>query len=145
MNWGNKILVTFLVFIGGMGYLVYRCMHTDFQLVEKEYYKSEIAYQQVIDGSKAADELSKPVHIFQTAQGLGIQMPIEMSDAATQGNVWFYCAYEQRNDKKFALQTNSNGLQIITAGTIIPGSYTVKIDWQNNGKKYYTEKNILVD
>jgi hypothetical protein len=144
MNWGNKLLITFIVFIGGMSYLVYRSVHTEFQLVEKEYYKSEIAYQQVIDGSKAAEQLSTPVSIYQTAQGIAMQMPNEMKGKALDGNIWFYCAYEQKNDKHFPIQLNENGLQLISIGLVTPGNYIVKISWQYNNKTYYTEKAITI-
>ena len=51
MNWGNKLLITFLVFGAGISFLVYRSMHTNFELVEKDYYKSELRYQEIIDGT----------------------------------------------------------------------------------------------
>ena len=41
MNWGNKLLVAFIVFGLGMGYLAYRSMNTNFELVENDYYKQD--------------------------------------------------------------------------------------------------------
>ena len=41
MSWGNKLLVAFIVFAAGMFYLVYRSVNTNYELVEKDYYKSE--------------------------------------------------------------------------------------------------------
>lgn len=58
MNWGNKLLVTFIVFGAGMGVLVYKSMNTTYELVEKDYYKKELRYQEVIDGSNRANALS---------------------------------------------------------------------------------------
>ena len=41
MNWGNKLLVTFVVFGAGMIFLVYRAVKTNYELVEKDYYKND--------------------------------------------------------------------------------------------------------
>jgi FixH len=144
MNWGNKLLLTFIAFGSGMGYLVYRSVNTEYQLVEKEYYKSEIAYQQVIDGSNEANRLSSPVSILQTTEGIELQLPAEMKSKKITGEIWFYCAYEQKNDKKIFLQTNTRAIQIIPTGYILPATYTVKINWKDGAKKFYAEKYLQV-
>jgi FixH len=144
MNWGNKLLFTFIAFAGGMGYLVYRSVTTEYQLVEKEYYKSEIAYQQVIDGSNEANRLSAPVQVLQTTLGVELRLPAEMKNKQVAGNVWFYCAYEQKNDKKISLQINKEAVQLITPGYLTPGTYTVKITWKEESRNFYAEKNLIV-
>jgi hypothetical protein len=144
MNWGNKLLVAFIVFIGGMGYLVYRSMNTEFQLVEKDYYKKEIAYQQVIDRSKEANKLSAPVEVLQPIKDIEIRLPPEMKGKEITGDVWFYCSYEQANDKHLKLQTDSNGVQAIAGSILNNGTYTVKITWQQGDKKYYSESQLKV-
>lgn len=65
MNWGNRLVIVFLVFGAGMGYLVYRSMNTDFELVESDYYKQELRYQNVIDEHNSANALSASVNIEQ--------------------------------------------------------------------------------
>lgn len=139
MNWGNKLLVTFIVFIGGMGYLVYRSMSTDFQLVEKEYYRSELKYQQVIDGRQRASELSAPVRIKEDNGTVWLQFPAEMKGKADSGRVWFYCPYEAANDRQFALLLDADAQQRFNAGSIRPGKYLVKMEWTADQQDYYSE------
>ena len=57
LNWGQKMMLVFLVFVGGMSYLVYRCVKTNYDLVSTDYYKEELSYQQVIDGESRANQL----------------------------------------------------------------------------------------
>jgi hypothetical protein len=144
MNWGNRLLITFIVFGAGIFYLVFRSMNTNFELVEKDYYKSELRYQDVIDGSNRANALNSAVKLEQTSEGLVLQLPDEMKDQAISGTVLFYCAYDANQDRKFALKTNTKGAQSFEKGQITPGSYTMKIDWNTNGKNYYTEKTITI-
>ena len=78
MNWGNKLLLTFLVFAAGMGFLVYRSVTTNFELVEKDYYKEELRFQQQIDGTREANNLSSAVTLLQNETGIHLQLPAEM-------------------------------------------------------------------
>jgi hypothetical protein len=118
-------------------------MNTNFELVEKEYYKSELRYQDVIDGSNRANALSSLVKLEQTSDGLVLQMPDEMKDQVISGTILFYCAYNENMDRKFVLKINT-GSQSFEKGQIAPGSYTIKIDWNTNGKNYYTEKIVTI-
>ena len=145
MNWGNKLLVTFLVFGGGMSYLVYRAVSTNYELVDKEYYKSELRYQEVIDGVKRANALSDVVKLTQTGSGLALQLPAEMKDQTISGTVHFYCDYDAKKDKTFTLNTDAGGRQILDEKQVTPGNYTAKISWNANGSEYYTEKPITIN
>ena len=144
MNWGNKLLLTFIVFGAGMFYLVYRSVSTNYELVEKDYYKSELRYQQVIDGNKLANTLVSSVKLEQKDQSVLLQLPEEMKNKVITGEIWFYCAYDGKKDKKFNLTVNDEGAQVFEPGIITPGNYTVKINWSNDGKDYYTEKTLTV-
>lgn len=144
MNWGNKLLVTFIVFGAGMLFLVFRSMRTNYELVEKDYYKKELRYQEVIEGSESANALNSQVKFEQTANGILLQLPDEMKNKNVAGNILFYCAYDAAKDRKFDLQTNTAGQQLFPLQKIEAGNYTVKINWNEAGKKYYAEKNVTV-
>jgi FixH len=144
MNWGYKLFFTFIVFAVMMSYLVYRAFHTDFQLVEKEYYKSELRYQEVIDGANRVNLLSSGISINQDKEGISLQLPEEMKNKQVEGNIWFYCAYNAAKDKKLDLKPDVNGRQVIPPGALMPGGYTVKVQWKQEAKDYYSEKNFVV-
>jgi hypothetical protein len=144
MNWGNKLFITFVVFGGGMTYLVYRSVTTNFELVDKEYYKNELRYQEVIDGVKRANALTGVVTLTSTDKGVGLQLPADMDDQKITGTVHFYCAYDAGKDKKFELNTDAAGAQLFNLNSITPGSYSVKITWNAGGEDYYTEKPITI-
>jgi hypothetical protein len=144
MNWGNRILIVFIVFAMGIAYLVYRTTQTNFDLVESDYYKKELSFQQQIDRTNEANSLSAQVTVIQNEEGIQLQLPPEMKDKRISGNVWFYCAYDKNRDKRFRLETDSNLIQLFAAGTVLPGNYTVKIDWNDNQKYYYSEKLVTL-
>jgi hypothetical protein len=144
MNWGNKLLVTFIVFGAGMFYLVYRAVNTNYELVEKDYYKSELRYQQVIDGTNRANQLSSTIKIEQTEAGITLELPQEMKNKNVTGNILFYCAYDKKKDKTFPLQPDADGKQHFQTTSISAGNYTVKINLRQDEKNYFSEKTLTV-
>ena len=143
MSWGYKLTFTFTVFAAMMGYMVYRCFGSNFELVEKEYYKSELRYQDVIDGTNNASALSALPAIQQTGKNILLQLPVEMKKKPLSGSVFFYCAYDSRKDRKIVLAVDENGAQSL-GPAIAPGIYTVKFDWHSNTKNYYAEQVITI-
>ncbi len=143
MSWGYKLMITFIAFAGMMSYMVYRCYGTNFELVEKEYYKSELKYQDVIDGSGNAARLSSLPEVKQSGDNIVLQMPAEMKNTKLSGSVLFYCSYNSVNDKIFTLAVDNTGKQEF-GNTLAHGTYTIKISWNSNGKKYYSEKGITI-
>jgi hypothetical protein len=144
MSWGNKLLVAFLVFGAMIGYLVFRAVNTNFEMVEKDYYKKELRYQTVIDGNNLANTLASPIQIAETTDEIIVQIPGDLDSNRISGNIIFYCAYDKTKDRTFEIQLDSNGKQNFSKSIINPGNYTVKIDWLFNGKNYYSEKSLTV-
>jgi hypothetical protein len=137
-------MLGFAVFAGMIVYLVFQCMHTRYDLVSKEYYKDELQYQQVIDGTNRANRLHSKATVTQQEHNIVIQLPGEMKRGAVTGKVWFYCADNAQKDQQLPLQVNSDATQTISSSRFVPGNYTVKISWQQNGAGYYTEVPLTI-
>jgi len=144
MNWGQKLILVFAVFAIGMGYLVFRCTQVNTELVTKEYYKDELRYQDVIDGTKTANALGDRVHLMQQDEMITVQLPGEMKNEIITGNIWFYCAADAKKDRRITIDANSEAIQRIDKKIFLPGSYTVKFDWTSNSKHYYAEQPLTI-
>ena len=140
MNWGNKLLVGFLVFAGGMSFLVYRSVKTNYELVEKDYYKNEITYQQVIDGTERAQKLNTPVQLVQEGDQVKISFPGELQGKEIEGTILFYCAYNQQHDRSYPVKLKDTLNKNIPVKELYPGAYTVKIDWSSEGRGYHVQQ-----
>lgn len=143
-NWGHKITLAFSAFVVFIFVMVYKAVKSDFQLVTKEYYKDELAYQEVIDGTNKANQLSTAVSIQQRGDQLIIQLPKEMKQQTVTGSIWLYCPSEDKNDRRLALIVDKDGRQIISTNTIAAAGYLAKIRWQVNNHTYYTEQRITI-
>lgn len=144
LNWGHKLTLAFCAFVLFMFVMVYKSMKTDFQLVTKEYYKDELAYQQVIDGTNNANNLSSAVEVKQADNELIIQLPTDMKGIAISGNIWLYCSSDDKKDRRLELRVDENGQQVIDTKTILPANYLVKISWKADELNYYNEQRIAL-
>jgi hypothetical protein len=143
-NWGHKLMLVFIAFGGMISFLVYRSVKTNYDLVSKEYYKEELAYQQVIDGTRRANGLSSKVTITQENDSLLIRFPDEMKTGSIKGIALFYYAPDVRRDRKLHLDMKGTNEIKFRDAVFFPGSYTAKIRWENEGQQYYTEQTIRI-
>lgn len=144
ISWGVKVTVVFILFAGLISYMVYRCVQTPVNLVTEEYYKDEIAYQQIIDGTKNANDLGQHVSFQQQDSAIIIQLPAAMQGQVVKGSVLFYCANDAGKDKKFTLQTAGNTQQRINTNKVLPGTYMVKTEWWQGKQYYYNQQPVTI-
>lgn len=144
MNWGNRVLLVFVLFGGGMSYMVWRCIQMPVDLVSKEYYKEELAYQQVIDGTRHANALSAAVELVITAEGVRIKLPAEMRQKSVEGAVRFYCAADAARDRKVTLAPDAEGNQLIPRNMLVAGQYIVSVNWDAAGTNYFSQQAFVL-
>jgi nitrogen fixation protein FixH len=144
LNWGHKLTFVFIVFVGLMATLIYKSMNTNFDLVTKEYYKDELAYQKVIDGTNNANQLSAKPSITKENEQVIVSFPNETVTSAISGTMWFYCPSDASKDMRLPLNL-IEGKQAIQLAELRPGKYTVKINWEQDNKPFYSEQTLFID
>lgn len=115
----------------------------DLHLVTSDYYKQEIAYQEVIDKKANSKTLSGDVHFRwdETKQQVVIDFPEEISTAEVKVQV--YRPSDSELDVNDEL-TASNGLAYVETGALKHGLWRVNIDWKAGGKDYFNEGVLIV-
>jgi len=144
MNWGNKLLLVFVVFGGMISYMVYRCMQTPVDLVSSQYYKDELAYQNVIDGTRQANGLSGKLSLEELEGVVRLTLPVEMKGKEVRGRIVFYCPNDATRDRVILLDTDGSGRQEIVKGAVPNGHYSVKVSWESGGVDYFTEQPFVI-
>ncbi len=143
MNWGHKITIVFLIFVSGMTFLVYLATQEKQELVTTNYYEKELKYQDKIDAMKITEALSSQVVASHKDGIISIVFPNEFSQSTVKSNILLYCAFNEKNDQEFNLDIE-NAKSTFAIKTKQVGNYTLKINWDSEGKSYYTEKNIYI-
>jgi nitrogen fixation protein FixH len=142
LNWGHKLTIFICAFAGMILVLVYKSTQTNFDLVTKEYYKDELKFQEVIDGTKRANSLASKASVTRSDAGIEIQLPAEMKGLTVSGTAWFYCAADAKRDVKLPLAVDADAKQQLGSKSLLPGRYTVKLNWTAGQQQYYSETSL---
>lgn len=141
LGWGSRIAFLYGGFVVLIAILVMGSMRQEVDLVAEDYYQQEIAYQDVLDAGKNQSTLSSPVSIHANEKMVTLEFPIEFQDKLINGNIQFYSPINSGGDKQIALN-DVQGLVNIQRSELQKTSYTIKINWEADGKQYYQESEI---
>lgn len=140
MNWGHGIAIFFTCFVGFMLFLVVKSFQQNIDLVTENYYEQELQYQHQIEKIMNTQQLEETVKI--TTEKEGIQLSFPRLSAAIEGQVQIFRPSDARFDLLEDLLPDSQNQQLIATGSLPPGFYRIKINWQSAGKDYYTEETL---
>ncbi len=136
MNWGNAIVLVFVVFAAIIITMVTICMRQDdLHLVTQNYYEEEIRYQEHIDKVNNARDLGISVLDFDTKNKvIDLNLPADSS-----GSIHLFRPSDARLDQKLTIDSDKKSLDL---SGLKPGYWHIKLTWEKDGIAYYEEKKI---
>ena len=145
MNWGHKILFLYLSFVILVMVMVFMAYQHDVPLVSEDYYEKELKYQDDIDQLKNAALLADPIYIKYDAgkNNLLIQYPHEHTGRIT-GSIQFMRPSDPKLDTDFQVTAGNDHRQNISTASLKKGLWKIKIYWENAGKKYLEEQDLVL-
>jgi hypothetical protein len=138
MNWGKKIAVLYIGFVIMIGFLVYKSTQQNTDLVSDDYYKKEIAYQQIIDANANNKALATKPLITHNEKFIHIQFPSTLHHQMIVGTIELYNAANAKNDTSISFSTSNDSVSI-ALNNIKKGNYTAKIQYASERINYYSE------
>ena len=145
MNWGHKITIVIIVFIVGMLGMVFIASMQTNEMIDKDYYKKELAYQQVIDASQNLINRSSNNLITQTMMEVVITLPVGTYEKLDDGNIEFLRNDSEKKDFSIELKRVGTNRHVIQKAELSKGVYRVRMKWSNNGIPYYKEESVFVE
>ena len=142
MNWGTRIVFSFIAFMAVIITMVIISMRQDVSLVATDYYKQEIAYQSQIDKLKNANEDSQSIVTFDY-RAAERTLWLTSGDKA-KGELHFYRPSDASQDVKYQFEVDGEqGFKMSTAA-FATGLWKVKLTWRSADKDYYMEKTVVI-
>ena len=137
--------MAFVAFISFIMYFVIR-MNTedraDHELVARDYYKQELAYQQQIDAQKNASKLDAQLQIVKSEEGLLVNFPENFDYKEITGKVSLYRPSNRHLDVDFPLSLSHTHL-LIPDNSLIDGRWDIAIEWQYKGNTFLHKEKIV--
>lgn len=146
MNWGMKIVISFVCFVGLLVTMVYVSVSTDFYLVADDYYEQELAYEDQIQRMKNVNGLAeKPdFKLIRNERKAELTFPLAVREGMQEGKLSFFRSSNAQLDKTFDLVFDANGVQVFDMNGLASGAWKIKIEWKSKGKEYYKELDIVI-
>lgn len=141
MSWGLKITFLYSGFVALILTLVVLSSRQHFDLVSKDYYADEIAYQKVIDADKNSTTLSSSISATVTAEDVTIKFPAELSSKTLSGTIHFYSPVNAAWDRELPLNALNNEM-VVTRAQLHNTRYIIKADFNDGNQRYYQEEEI---
>lgn len=143
-NWGTKLviaIVAFMLMIIAFG--IYMASHK-VSLVEPDYYPQGQAYQDMIENIQNTVPYASAINAYKEDGTIHIAFPPFFRPEAVEGKVHFYHRTSDLKDHYVGLELNSDGVFSFQA-EMMKGRYIIKIEWEQDGIGYYTEKNLTIN
>ena len=143
LNWGHTIFGVYTIFALGILYMAFKANQQKFDLVQKDYYADELQYQKVIDASQRATLAGGVLDVKMNEDQLQIQLPAIFVNVSTTSRVHLYYAADASKDVEEVFESmQGNMILKLKKGT--HGNYTLKVDVEKQGLKYYFEKKLFL-
>ncbi len=143
INWGTGIVIAMILFMSFIAFFVIKSFDVDNKhfLVDEEYYKSELKYQEEIDKLENTKTLSSKIIISKTTTGYIIEFPKEINDE-TIGKVSFLRPSTKVLDFEIPLVIVANKMNI-THNNLVSGNWNIRIDFTSKSKDYLVKRSII--
>ncbi len=139
MNWGVKILISYLVFLVAVLASVFFAMNQKTELVTDNYYEKELKYQEQIDKSHRTKSLKEKTEIRLLDKYIKIKFPALPDKNNEKSFILLYRPSDISKDLKLPVSADSLGVQLVPAGKLAKGFWKIKLDWVSGGLEYYDE------
>ena len=143
MNWGYRILIVYLVFVGAILFVALKSAGNKEDLVTPDYYAKELQYQDRIDAVKRTNQLSAVPGIEVKQGQIAVSFPAEFNGKKISGNLTLYCPADENKDVKQDFQSSGEAVNLPVPGNR-QGSFDLQVNWQADGATYYFEKKIIL-
>lgn len=140
MNWGKSIVVVYVLFVLGIGYMVYRSTQENFEMVDANYYQKELEFSGKMEAKNHADALNRVPKIERTNNAISLCVPIAKNIAIT-GEVYAYCPSSSKNDRKIAINkiASNDSFVLVPLDALNKANYQLKISWKEGNESFYSE------
>lgn len=139
MSWGYRITILYLGFVGIILTLVTISSRNKEELVSKDYYAQELAYQDRLTAISNEKNLSTSIQHEVSPAGITLTFAGE----AVEGKIFFFCPANSKKDKSFKMEM-VHGTQFIPASALEKGIYKMQLTWKSAKKDFYKEEFITI-
>ena len=144
ISWGTKIAILYIGFVILILSMVTMAMKQKVELVSDDYYAKELAFQDKINEMNNANALPEKITHNIYNNSFILIFPTAFKNKQVNGNIEFYRPSDQSKDFNTIILLTENLEQEINLKNFSKGMYKMKISWNADNTKYFTEETIVI-
>lgn len=149
INWGTGIVIAIALFMSFILYFVIKVQSNskyDNELVVEEYYKHDALFQDEIDRSQNAHDLTNKPTITTIEEGISVGFPTSYDLSKIKGKVSLYRPSSQKFDFEVPISlSTSHPTLLIPKLKLVGGRWDITLQWQYEGKEYMTKETLYIN
>jgi nitrogen fixation protein FixH len=143
--WPYAVVIGLVLFMGYIVYFVIQAMNLDVDLVSKDYYAQEIAYQDQIDRVRRTQALGDVmVEYNESAETVLLQLPATYREKSLNGTITLFRPSDDKLDKQLPMQLGRDQSQLLEVGDLEKGLWKIRVNFSDGEEAYYSEKTIQI-
>ena len=142
--WPWGIILTFVLFFGGMATVVVIAATHRESLVNANYYEQELKFQSRIDSAARGQKSGASIQLDAVAGKLLVTLPPEQVAQKLSGAIEFYRPSTPDLDHELSLAPNAEGKQTLDVAKLAAGAWHVRVRWNAGGHDYFLEQKITI-
>ena len=141
MNWGKGLTLFIIGFILAMLGMVYIAFKQSNEMIEDNYYDREVKYQEIIDAKTNLNPLLGEFVLADSNDYILLRLPASASHSIQNGDLRMIKMDKSSSDNTLKVtQTETR----IDKSKFQKGLYHIKLGWDNAGKRYFYEDDLMI-
>lgn len=142
MSWGKAISITFIVFAGFIGTMVYWMSREKIDLVREDYYEDELTYQRQIQRVVNASRLDSSA--FVQYQPEKQQIRLNLPNGLVSGTLLLYCPANREQDVRRLLTKATPKVSTVPMQGRPSGLWRAQLNWSDGQREFYIERELIL-
>jgi nitrogen fixation protein FixH len=146
INWGKGIVIGMALFMAFIITLAVKMMGRKVDLVATNYYEQGIEFEKHIQSQQAVLGLDGKIEIKvdYTSKNIVITYPTDVANGSAKGNILLFRPSNAAKDFSVIIQPDTSMHQTIPLDKMAKGLWQIQLQWKQNNKEYYFEKEIII-
>ena len=144
LNWGNALILFFLIFFIWVFSFVFFAMRQNDDLVTDDYYQQGAKYSDQIIINKSSAPFQDSLEINTSGKRIEISLCKSLITSVDTVQVYFFRSSDKAKDLRFSFSKPVSPLLIEKNG-LVHGRYQVFISWNDKGEKFMVNKIVDIE
>ena len=144
LNWGTGIALVYGLFALTMVAAVLKSRTYNPGLVDKDYYKLDLNYQQHLEKKQNAARLSQGLQVRFDAAKQVIRLEFPANLGTPVGSVKCFRSSTVNDDRLLKIEANPEGFMDIPTSELATGLWNLEVDWQAKGTAYFNSALVTI-